>query len=99
MSLTLKGTRVSDISSVREMSNLKRLHIAETPVTDLTPLEGLRLARLVFTPSNIERGMSAVREMDSLQQIGTIFSGTAQNLMTPDQFWQKYDEGSLEPGT
>lgn len=96
MSLTLKGTQVSDISSVRTMPNLERLHIAHTPVSDLTPLEDVQLTRLVFTPSNIDRGMSVVRQMSSLQEIGTTFNAETRELMKPDQFWQQFDEGTLD---
>jgi Leucine-rich repeat (LRR) protein len=97
-SLTLKGTQVSDITTVRQMPNLKRLHIAGTPVTDLTPLKGLSLSRLVFTPENIERGLSIAREMDSLEEIGTTFNAEERALMTPEEFWQKYDQGTLGSG-
>jgi internalin A len=90
MSLTLHRTRVSDLRPLSEL-DLKRLHIGETPVTDLTPLKGLDLNRLIFTPSSIQKGLETVREMESLQELGTTF----ENRMPPEVFWHLYDTGSL----
>jgi Leucine-rich repeat (LRR) protein len=90
MSLTLHRTEVSDLGPLSDLG-LKRLHIAETPVTDLTPLKGLALDRLIFTPSRIRKGLEIVREMQSLQELGTTF----ENRMPPDVFWHLYDTGGL----
>jgi hypothetical protein len=72
-------------------TNIKRLHIGETPVTDLTPIRNLELTRLIFTPGNIEKGLEAARRMESLVELGTTF----ENRMPPDVFWHLYDTGSL----
>ena len=37
---------------VRQLPVLQRLHIGETLIEDLTPLAGVNLTRLVFSPSN-----------------------------------------------
>jgi internalin A len=90
MSLTLHRTQVSDLSPLSDLG-LKRLHIGETPVTDLTPLRGLALTRLIFTPSRIQKGLEIVREMESLEELGTTF----ENRMPPEVFWHLYDTGGL----
>ena len=54
VSLTLHRTLVDDLSFVRKLPVLQRLHIGETLISDLTPLEGLNLTRLVFTPPSIK---------------------------------------------
>ena len=94
VSLTLEGSQVQDLRPVGKMNQLQRLHIANTPVTDLTPLEGLQLTRLVFSPGQIEQGMDVVRNMDSLQKIGTQFGSQENDLRNPVQFWQQYDQGN-----
>jgi internalin A len=90
MSLTLHRTQVSDLSPLSDLG-LKRLHIGETPVTDLTPLQGLALTRLIFTPSRIRKGLEVVRDMQSLEELGTTF----ENRMPPEVFWHLYDTGGL----
>ena len=94
VSLTLEGSQVQDLRPVGKMDQLKRLHIANTPVTDLTPLKGLQLTRLVFSPGQIEQGMDVVRNMNSLQKIGTQFGSQENDLMSPAQFWQQYGRGN-----
>ncbi|MBI1372346.1 MAG: hypothetical protein GC159_06240 [Phycisphaera sp.] len=96
VSITLKGTKVKDISVVRTMPKLERLHIADTPITDLTPLAELPLTRLVFTPKNITAGIKDVRRIGSMQQIGTMFGDPDSDLTDPITFWKKYDEGAFK---
>jgi len=96
VSLTLKGTNVKDLSAVRTMPRLQRLHIAGTPVTDLRPLAKLPLKRLVFTPSNIKEGIMEVRRIGDMQQIGTMFGDPDSDLTDPVTFWKKYDEGAFK---
>ncbi len=95
VSLTLKGTQVSELAPVRQMTKLQRLHIGATPVTDLTPLRDLQLTRLVFNPANITAGIDAVRQIKTMQQLGTVFEDTTESLMSPSEFWQRYDRGEL----
>ena len=73
------------------MQSLKRLNIARTQVKDLSPLEGLNLQRLIFTPSEITMGIDAVRSMTSLAEIGTSF----ETVMPAAQFWNAYDAGEF----
>jgi Leucine-rich repeat (LRR) protein len=44
--LCVDGCGVRDLSPVRELTSLRRLLIKQTPITDLTPLEGLPLEYL-----------------------------------------------------
>jgi internalin A len=88
ISLTLDGTKVSDLTPLSRMATLRRLHIAGTPVRDLTPLQGLALTRLIFTPSNITKGIEAVRGMKSITELGP----SLQVRMPPEKFWALYDQ-------
>jgi len=75
---------------------LQRLHVGETKVTDLTPLRGLSLTRLVFTPSRIEKGIEEARRLRGLNEIGTQFDDKGRDLMPPSGFWARYDEGAFK---
>lgn len=90
--LTLDGTNVSDLRPLSKMSTLQRLHIGGTRVSDVTPLKGLHLERLVFTPKSIKTGLEVLRAMKSLAEIGTSL-GTS---MPPKKFWELYDQGKLK---
>jgi len=51
--LYIDGSDISDLSCLREFSNLKDLSIRHTKVSSLQPLEGLNIERLCL-PTNIE---------------------------------------------
>jgi internalin A len=87
-SLTLHRTQVADLGTLARITGLKRLHIGETPVNDLTPLKGLGLERLIFSPASIRIGLDDIRKMQSLSQLGI----TLEAMMPPEQFWQLYDK-------
>lgn len=89
-SLTAHRTLVNDLSFVRKLPVIQRLHIAETLIEDLTPLEGIRLTRLVFTPSRIKRGMEVARRLSNLKEIGVAFDAQRQELLPPSQFWEQF---------
>jgi len=89
-SLTAHRTLVNDLSFVRKLPVIQRLHIAETLIEDLTPLEGIRLTRLVFTPSRIKRGMEVARRLSNLKEIGVAFDAQRQELLPPSQFWAQF---------
>jgi len=59
-------------------------------IEDLTPLAGVNLTRLVFTPSRIKRGMNVVRNLYGLREIGTMFDQTSRDLTSPETFWAKF---------
>jgi Leucine-rich repeat (LRR) protein len=90
VSLTAHRTLVEDLSFVRKLPLLQRLHIGETLIEDLTPLGGLNLTRLVFSPGRIERGMEVVRSLSNLGEIGTKFDDQGKDLMPPDAFWAQF---------
>lgn len=92
ISLTLEGTKVSDLKPLSKMSSLKRLHIGQTLVRDLTPLKSLKLERLIFTPKNIGMGLDVVRNMKTLTEVGT----TLEARMSPQEFWSRYDRKKEE---
>jgi|GEM_PF-299835 len=86
VSLTLHGTKVKDLSPLAKHPTLQRLHIGETPVTDLTPLEGLRLTRLIFPVDQVTKGMNVAQNMP-LQEIGTAFDDEKDDRTSPAAFW------------
>ena len=95
VSLTLEDTKVSDLSPLARHP-MERLHIAGTEVTDLTPLGTMRLKRLIFTPGKIKQGLDVVRQMDTLEELGTTFRDTFDNRMPPQTFWELFDKGELK---
>ncbi len=95
-SLTLHRTQVADLHPLATLRTLQRLHIGETPVKDLTPITRLPLTRLVFTPSMVEKGIDELRRIPTLRELATTFEDDMSSLMTPPDFWAKYDAGELE---
>lgn len=98
ISLDVQGSAVDNLNALANMTSLKRLNISETSVTDLSPLEGLSLERMIFSPQKITQGMAAIRNMASLQGIDTSFDGVAQP-MTPSRFWELFDAGEFKAET
>ena len=96
VSLTLHRTSVADLSVVQDLHLLQRLHIGETKVTDLTPLKGVSLTRLVFSPNRITKGIEEARRLRGLNEIGTQFDDKGKDLMPPDSFWTRYDAGGFK---
>ncbi len=90
VSLTAHRTLLEDLSFVRKLPLIQRLHIGETLVLDLSPLDGLNLTRLVFTPERIERGLKSVKNLSNLREIGTKFDDTGRDLTSPDVFWSQF---------
>lgn len=94
VSLTLEGTPISEISLVRRWPTLQRLHIGETKVTDLRPLAGLRLTRLIVTPQKITEGWDFIRNMSTLQELDIELREPQR--WTPDEFWRRFDAGEFK---
>jgi len=86
------STWVSDLTPVKKLP-LKRLWLMSTNVSDLTPLAELNLNEILFTPKNMTKGMDILREMKTLQTIGT----DADNRYSypAAEFWKKYDAGEF----
>lgn len=89
VSLDLERTAVSGIDSLATVSSLRRLNIAQTQVSDVTPLKDLRLERLVLTPERIRTGMEFLRTMKSL----TLIQTSIEEEMSANEFWKRYDLG------
>lgn len=92
-SLDIERTAVAHLDVLATSPRLVRLNIAETKITDLTPLRGLRLQRITLTPQNITAGMEYLRRMDSLQEIRTNMSES----QSAADFWKRYDLDLFKP--
>jgi hypothetical protein len=81
------------LTSLRGIEGMPLTHLAcaDTPVSDLSPLAGMKLKEFVFTPKNITKGIEIVRGMKSIREIGPRYS----RLMDPEVFWKKYDAGEF----
>jgi len=90
VSLDIEGTAVSSLAPLAEMATLKRLNIARTPITDVSPLKGIKLQRITLTPDTVREGMDVLKDMPSLTEIRTTMEGPAQSAA---EFWAKYDRG------
>ena len=44
----------------------------------------------------VEKGVEAVRQIPSLQQMGVDFENDMSTLMPPAQFWSKFDAGEFK---
>jgi len=85
-------------AQVRDLEPLKglpltRLWIHGSGVTDLSPLQGMKLEEIRLTPKNITRGTDSLRGMKSLNQSGQI--GTVDEAWPAAQFWKKFDAGEF----
>jgi hypothetical protein len=70
---------------------LKHLHINNTDVTDLNPLQGMPLEEINLTPNKITRGLNIVRDMKSIKTIGIGWKQT----WPAAEFWKRYDNGEF----
>jgi Leucine-rich repeat (LRR) protein len=85
-------TKVADLSPLRGSGmSLVRLVFSETPVSDVSPLAGMKLNQLAFTPKNITHGIDVVRNMKTIEGLGT----REWEELPPDEFWKKYDAGEF----
>lgn len=92
-SLDIERTAVSSLAPLAGSRNLVRLNIAESAVTDLAALQGLRLQRITLSPERITAGMEVLRGMESLKQIQT----SINEPMSAADFWKRYDLGVYKP--
>ena len=85
-------TKVADLSPLSgSRESLKSLVFSETPVSDVSPLEGMKLIQLAFTPKNITKGMDVIRNIKSIESLGT----RGWSEFTAEEFWKKYDAGDF----
>ena len=89
-SLICHVTKVADLSPLKGMP-LEELYCDRTLITDLSPLAGMKLKKLSFTPNPELKGLQAIRQMNSLVEIGT----AGDKMISSDKFWKQYDEGAF----
>ena len=83
-------TKVADLSPLKGMP-LEELYCDRTLITDLSPLAGMKLKKLSFTPNPELKGLEAIRQMNSLAEIGT----AGDKMISSNKFWKQYDEGAF----
>lgn len=88
--VSLGYTGIQNLDVFRGMS-LKHLAVQQTGVTDLTPLEGMKLEIFLFTPKSITAGLEVLRSAKSLGQIGLDY----EDFTNPTDFWTRYDKGEF----
>jgi serine/threonine protein kinase/Leucine-rich repeat (LRR) protein len=90
--LSLNGTAIRDLALVRGLKKLEELAIRDCPaITDLTPLEGMRLKTITLTPRYVKKGMDVLRRMGSLEKVWV----DQKRSFEAAQFWKLYDEGKF----
>ena len=89
-SLVCHVTKVADLSPLKGMP-LEELYCDQTLITDLSPLAGMKLKKLSFTPNPELKGLQAIRQMNSLVEIGTAYD----KMIPSNKFWKQYDEGAF----
>jgi len=92
-SLSLASSGITDISPIKEMK-LSILNLRNSGVTDVSALTGSKLSAIYFTPKNITNGIDILRNMTSLEFIGTNY----RSRIPPADFWVKYDAGEYDAG-
>lgn len=91
--LNLSGTQVKRLDALKALTQLNALDLLDTPVENLSALAELPLQVLKFQPGTIKKGLDALRESKTLQQIMIDdFSG----ILGVEEFWRRHDEGRLE---
>ncbi len=77
--------RSQNIKSIQPLSGkpVYWLEFHDSPVADLSPLQGLPLERLVFDRGAVEHGLDVIRKMNTIRQI---------NGMPTEAFWRQQKE-------
>jgi hypothetical protein len=88
--LSCNHTQVSDLSPLVGMP-LTKLDCDASLVSDLTLVQQTKLTVLNFTPRNITRGLEALRQMNGLTTLGTVYT----EKHSAEEFWKKYDAGDF----
>ncbi len=91
--LNLQGCR--NIETLNMITNcpISTLNIADTGITDVTPLAGMTVETLVFSPENVFQGIEQLRAMPALKKIGM-----RENELEPvEVFWERYDNSLQSP--
>jgi formylglycine-generating enzyme required for sulfatase activity/Leucine-rich repeat (LRR) protein len=90
-SLFVLGKEITDLTPLKGMP-LVRFHIYGSGVNDLSPLKGMPLQEFRFDPKNITQGLDVLREIKTLQSIGT---GSSQSWPKAE-FWERLDKGEFK---
>jgi tRNA A-37 threonylcarbamoyl transferase component Bud32 len=79
---------LASLAPLAQETELRVLHLVGT-TSDVRPLSGLRLVELVWSPSKDVLGVEVLRQMSSLQRIGS----SAQALQPAAEYWRDYASG------
>ena len=91
--LHVEATQVGDAGLAQfKGMRLMELNIANTAITDLTPLQGMPLEHVRLTPKNITRGLDILRDMKSLKTIGI----TWNQAWPAAEFWERFGKGEFK---
>jgi Leucine-rich repeat (LRR) protein len=91
--LTVQNTRVTNAGLAHfKGMQLRNLHMNDTAISDLTPLQGMPLRIICFTPKNITKGLDDLRDMKSLIRIGI----DEFQSWPAAEFWERYDRGEFK---
>jgi Leucine-rich repeat (LRR) protein len=92
LELYLDGTKAGDTGLANFKGiDLTLLSIQNTGITDLTPLQGMRLGTIYLTPKNITKGLDILRDMKSVN-IGI----NSDQTWPAAEFWERYDKGEFK---
>ena len=91
--LSIDYTPISDLSPLKGMP-LTQLNFDNTKVSDVSVLQGMELKTLTFTPGSITNGIETLRQMKTVERIGT--SENNSSTFPPEEFWKKYDAGEFK---
>ena len=92
VSLNIQHCRNIKVLDALDGLPLSRLVMHGTAVQDLTPLAGMDLEGLYFSPANITKGIEVLRAMKSLKEINI----DGHRKLTPEEFWKAYDAGEFK---
>ena len=84
-------SKIDDLTPLKN-SNIRELSCASTQVTDFSPLKNVALTTLEFSPRDTDGTIHVVREMKSLERLGT-----EGHNWSAARFWRKYDAGEFGP--
>lgn len=93
LGLAIWGSKVQDLAPIAGMALTDYLFMSDSAVSDLRPLSGASMHKLIFTPKNITAGIEVVRSMASLAEIGVAWD----RYWPAAEFWRRYDAGEFGP--
>jgi len=79
---------IRDLSSLKGV-DLEKLWVEDLAIKDLSPLKGMQLRGILFDVKSVEKGMDVLRNMSSLERIGT----SSVDSTSLSKFFKRYDAG------